>query len=303
MTDTPRPTTLEGSYRFCREAARRSGSNFAPCFRLLPSAQRRAMDALYAFTRHADDLGDNPQPAAARREALDRWRAAFADALAGRFAETSPDDARRLLPALADAVERFSIPPEHLRAVIDGVCMDLEPRLYETFDELAEYCHRVASSVGLACVRIWGYAGPEPIEAARRCGLAFQLTNILRDVAEDTRLGRVYLPQEDLRRAGYSVEQLQRGEMNEAFVRLVEIESARTEACYRQGAAVFDCLSPCGRRVFGMMFDVYYRLFQTLRRSPERLLRERIAMGRWAKLRIAARWLLLPARRPTPPAP
>jgi len=290
------PVSLDESYRFCHETARQAGSSFYPCFRLLPRAQRRAMEALYAFLRHTDDLGDNPQPADARREALDAWRRALEDTLAGRTA-TGQHGAERLLPALADVVRTFRVPREHLSAVIDGVAMDLAPRTYETFDELAEYCHRVASSVGLACVHIWGFQGPEPVGPARQCGLAFQLTNILRDVGEDARMGRVYLPQEDLRRAGCSIERLARREADGAFARLMAFESARAEALYRQGADLFDHLAPSGRRVFGMMLSVYYRLLKEIERSPGRVLAGRVELGRCTKCRIAARWLLLPPRR------
>ena len=132
-----------------------------------------------------------------------------------------------LLFSLADAVQCFRIPPEHLFAAIDGVEMDLDGNRYETFEQLERYCERVASAVGLACIHIWGFDGQEALEPARRVGLALQLTNILRDVKEDAARGRVYLPLEDLRTCGYAVEDLRANITNDAFFRLMRLEIER----------------------------------------------------------------------------
>ena len=131
------------------------------------------------------------------------------------------------LPALADTVRRYRIPPEHLYAVIDGVEMDLDSRRYETFEELQPYCERVASAVGLACIHVWGFRGPGAFEPARNAGIALQLTNVLRDLKEDAAAGRVYLPLNDLRDCGYSVDDLMAGVDDERFRRLMAIEVAR----------------------------------------------------------------------------
>ena len=289
---------IEESYAFCRAMAKASGSNFYPCFVLLSRERRRAMEALYAFMRHTDDLGDNPQPADVRGEALRRWRESLDRTLRGETIEPSdPAAGENLLPAMADTLQRFHIPVEHLCAVIEGVEMDLWPRRYETFDELAEYCRRVASAVGLACIHIWGFDGPAAIEPAEKCGLALQLTNILRDLREDATVGRVYLPLADLRRSDYSVEQLERGEVNEGFRRLIALETARARQLYHEGCGLIDHLDPAGRRIFGMMMTVYYRLLLKIERADERLFAQRLRLTRPEKLRIAARWLLLPPRR------
>ncbi|MBN1908900.1 MAG: squalene/phytoene synthase family protein [Pirellulales bacterium] len=292
---------IDASYRFCHGLARRSGSSFYPCFRALSGAQRRAMEALYAFTRHSDDLGDSREPVAARREQLAAWRAALQEALAAGQVEFYSTESERLLPALVDTVGRFGIPHEHLFAVLDGVEMDLDERRYATFDELAEYCHRVASAVGLACIHIWGFEGDEAFDLARQCGLAFQLTNILRDLGEDSALGRFYLPEADLRSSGYSEEQLRMGKTNQAFRRLMTFEINRTKRLYHGGAALIDHLAPAGRRVFGMMMSVYHELLLAVERSPEAVFDRRIRLGRLRKLRIAARWLFLPPRRDSLP--
>lgn len=301
---------IRASYALCRQTARRSGSNFYPSFLLLPRPKRRAMDALYAFTRYTDDLADNPQTVDARRAALAQWRialeAALSDAVDPAAADTAPrgrSETRHslpgeaLLPALCDAVARFRIPAEHLLAVVDGVEMDLDGAHYETFDELAVYCQRVASAVGLACIHVWGFRGEAAFEPARKCGIAFQITNILRDLKEDARQGRVYLPREDFRRVGYSVEDLSAGVTDDGFERLMAFQVDRARRLYREGAELFDWLEPDGRRIFGMMTAIYHRLLERIERRPSEVFRRRVRLTRWEKLAVAARWALLPARR------
>jgi 15-cis-phytoene synthase len=297
------------SYAACRRFSRRAGSNFYAGFLLLPRAKRRAMDALYAFMRHTDDLADNPQPANLHTHALVRWRAALEHALLGCFdrpgtephspvPSNDPEEqvGRDLLPALADAVKRFQIPPEHLRAVIDGVEMDLKRRRYETFDELKRYCELVASAVGLACIHIWGFRGPEALVPARKCGIALQLTNILRDLRDDAEQDRVYLPLADLRECAYTEDDLLQGVADGRFRRLVALEVERTEQFYREGAVLLDLLEPDGRRVFGMMMAVYRAILKKIKRRPDDVLLRRVHLSRPKKLQIAARWTLLPPR-------
>lgn len=308
MTDAQ--PVVQASYALCRRKARRSGSSFYAAFLLLPRRKRRAMDALYAFTRHTDDLADNAEPVEVRRETLAQWRGSVeavlqktantersAPPLGGRVRADGAVPGKALLPALADTVRRFAIPAEHLVAVIDGVAMDLSRVSYETFDDLIAYCERVASAVGLACTHIWGVRGAGAFAPARKCGIAFQVTNILRDLREDVEQGRVYLPRDDLRRFQYTVEDLAAGVVDERFEGLIEMEIDRARRLYHEGAELFDWLEPDGRRVFGMMTTVYYRLLEQIARRPSEVLRRRVGLSRWSKLGIAARWALLPARR------
>jgi len=323
------PDAIAASRAFCHRVARRAGSSFYPCFALLKSPKREAMEALYAFLRHTDDLADSPAPLAERRPALTRWRDEVTAAIGGPSravsarqgsgftgndqgpmtnGQTSPPSlvigpwslvigTSTILPALSDAVHRFHIPPEHLLAVLDGAEMDLDGRRYETFDELAEYCHRVASAVGLACIYIWGFRSEQAFEPARRCGLAFQLTNILRDVKEDAAGGRMYLPLSELRHCGCSAEDLLRGAADERFDRLVALQIDRARRLYHEGAQLFDLLEPDGRRIFGMMTATYHALLERIARRPREILVRRVCLSGWKKLRIAARWMLLPPRR------
>ncbi|MCE5303595.1 MAG: phytoene/squalene synthase family protein [Planctomycetaceae bacterium] len=286
---------LKASYAECRRVSRRSGSTFYAGFWLLPAEQRRAMEALYAFLRQTDDLADAGPSGPAACDALIAWRAALRGVLDG----PSPADAKFPLSllALADAVQRFQIPHELLFAAIDGVEMDLSGRRYDTFEQLEVYCDRVASAVGLACIHIWGFRGPEALRPARQIGVAMQLTNILRDLNEDAAVGRVYLPLDDLRQCDYSIDNLTRSVVNERFSRLMELETSRAERLYRDGAALFDWLEPPGRRIFGLMTTTYHGLLQKIAARPAEVFRRRVRLGRLQKARLWIRWAFCPPRK------
>lgn len=287
------PCEVDASYAFCRQISRRSKSSFAVSYLLLPYAQRRAMEALYAFMRHTDDLGDSSLPVPNRRQALAAWRETLDRALDGNDSPPPlPQSPQQILPALADTIRRFAIPTAHLHAVIDGQEMDLVIHRYERFDDLVGYCEKVASAVGLACIHVWGFEGSDALELARQCGVAFQLTNILRDMKEDFGNGRVYLPLEDLRRCDYSIDDLAAGVADARFQRLMAIQIERAQELYRCSAPLAGHLAPAGRRAFGLMCDVYHRLLERIASRPEEVLRGRIRLGRWEKLWIAAKWVI-----------
>jgi phytoene synthase len=174
--------------------------------------------------------------------------------------------------------------------------MELESRSYETFDDLRKYCHRVASVVGQACIHIWGFEDPRAIELAEHCGVAFQLTNILRDLREDALAGRVYLPAEDFERFGYSREDLRRGIADERFHRLMRFETERAEQYYRSAAALSNYLRPDGRRIYCAMFRTYHQLLEKIRRREGAVLEAPVRLAAWEKLRTAAAALFPPAR-------
>ena len=205
-----------------------------------------------------------------------------------------------LLPALADAVCRFGIPPEHLHAVIGGVEMDLDGRRYETFDALRQYCERVASAVGMACIHIWGFRGRAAFEPARAAGVALQLTNILRDLREDAAAGRLYLPLADMQQCGYSFDDLCAGVVNQPFLRLMNMEIDRAKQHYRVAEGLTEHLHPDGRKIFGAMTATYRELLRRIERRPADVLRRRIRVGPAAKLRILVRWSLFPPCKADP---
>jgi phytoene synthase len=283
---------LDQSYTHCQRLAYQSATNFYYSFLALPRIKRRSMYALYAFLRRTDDLGDNDRPLDERRQALVAWRRALAEALEGRFADP-------IFPALADSVARFRIPTSYLSEVIDGVEMDLAGRHYDTFEELSLYCHRVAGVVGLACLHIWGFRGEEAFAPALKCGLAFQLTNILRDLKEDAEAGRIYLPAEDLRRFAYTPDELRRGVRDSRFSALMRFQIERAEQLYREGAELEPWLEPDGRGIFGAMTAMYRGLLDQIRRRDGDVFTSRVRLSGWQRLRIAARWLVRPALFPS----
>ena len=243
------------------------------------------MCAMYAFMRYCDDLSDEP---GATTSAIDHWRDALTEALAGH------PDTNSLWPAFLDAVARYSIPHEYFYEMIEGVASDLAPRTIETFDDLYRYCYRVASVVGLTTVHIFGYTSPDALPLAEKCGIAFQLTNILRDVREDATLGRVYLPAEDLTRFGVSIDDLKNGRRTEQFGRLMEFETARARRYYRESAPLIDLIQPNSRPSLWALIAIYSRLLDHLAESHYDVLMRRISLSSlektWIVLRAALRW-------------
>lgn len=275
---------LSTSYDFCQRLARREAGNFYHAFRLLPYAQRRAMCALYAFMRVADDLADTPPADTEPRAAVADWRRQLDAALAGSYQHD-------LHPAFHHTVQTYRIPPQYLYDVLDGVEMDLEPVAYRTFDELYRYCYRVASAVGLACIHIWGFKDEKAKTYAESAGIAFQLTNILRDLAEDAARQRVYVPAEDLERFGYSAAQLARSEQGPAFRELMEFEVARARQYYEAAAPLTALLEPHGRAVFLVMQRTYRGLLDAIQRRDYDVFSGRVRLSRWHKLALVVRAL------------
>ncbi len=274
--------SLADSYTYCERLARREAGNFYHAFRLLPRPQHRAMCALYAFMRIADDLSDGPQSIPEKCALLDNWRKQLDLALAGTYTH-------RLHAALHDTIRSYAIPRQYLVDVLDGVCMDLEPLRFQTFADLYAYCYRVASAVGLACIHIWGFERPEAKVHAEAAGIAFQLTNILRDLAEDAARGRVYLPREDLKRFGYSEEQLGRGERNEAFRELMRFQVQRARSYYEAAEPLAKLLKPAGRAVCLVMARTYRGLLEAIERRDYDVFSGRVQLSRWHKMALALR--------------
>jgi phytoene synthase len=282
--------TLEQSYRHCARIARRAASNFYWSFWLLPREKRRAMCALYAFSRHTDDLSDNDEPPEVRRSLLADWRAMLTQSLIAPCNDP-------VLTALADTVHRYKIPHPYLFDLIDGVEMDLDTRRYATFAELRQYCHRVASAVGLACIHVWGFDSAEVYEPAAACGLAFQLTNILRDLKEDARRDRIYLPLDDLRKFDYQPDELLAGHRNERFTALMRFEVERAEQLYCESKATSRYLRHDGQRIFGMMWATYRGLLEEIKRRDGDVFSRHVQLDLGQKLRIAASQFWRPKRQ------
>jgi phytoene synthase len=278
-------TALEASYAHCRAVAKSRAKNFYYSFVLLEPDQKNAMCAVYAFMRYCDDLSDEP---GATRTAMDRWRQALEDALAGR------PDSNLAWPAFLDTVARYRIPHRYFHEMIDGVASDLEPRAIQTFDELYAYCYRVASVVGLTTIHIFGFTSPEALPLAEKCGIAFQLTNILRDVREDAGLGRVYLPAEDLERFGVAAEDLKSARKTERFGELMEFEIDRARRYYRESAPLMRMIGPKARPSLWALIAIYSGLLERIAQSHYDVLARRISLSTaekmWIVLRASAGW-------------
>src|SRR5260370_12380870 len=271
--------SLQESYRYCRAVARHRAKNFYYSFLLLPRDERDAMCAVSAFMRYCDDLSDEP---GAARETLDQWRTALERALGGQY------DGHPALPAFHDTVQRYKIPHQYFHEMIDGVSSDLEPRRIRTFVELYRYCYQVASVVGLTTIHIFGFDSPAALPLAEKCGIAFQLTNILRDVREDSSRGRIYLPAEDLIRFGAAVEKPSR-----EFIELMRFEAGRARAQYNESQALLGMVHAKSRRSLWALIEIYSRLLSKIEASNYDVLSRRIALPAPEKLWIVIHAILL----------
>ena len=264
---------LDDAYAECGRIVRASGSSFHQAFRLLPLERRRSLEALYAFCRVVDDAADEGAGGAA---ALGWWRDELARALAG--AATHPVGV-----ALADSVRRFAIPPQHLTEIVDGVAMDLAPQRFATFAELRRYCYLVAAAVGLATIPIFGCRDPRSRNYAEALGIALQLTNITRDLAEDAERGRIYLPLEDLRRFGYPERELVTHTRNAAFRSLVAFECARAREFYGAARAAVTTVDRRALAAAEGMRLVYQRVLAKIAAHPDAIFGPPIRLPRYQK--------------------
>jgi len=266
---------LEAGFHACRDVARRAASNFGCVFWLLPLDQRRGMQALYAFARGCDDIADSDTPLNHRQTRLTHWREQVRSALAGHS-----DDP--VLTALADTVSRFVVPKHLIWRILDGVEMDLEHHGYATYADLRRYCEHVASAVGLACLAIWGCRDDEAILPAADCGVAFQLTNILRDVQPDARAGRVYLPCDELARFGCAPIDWLGPVGTEPLRKLLSFQCQRASGLFDAGLRTERFLDRGPKRVFHLMWTMYRSLLSRIERDPLIVLRRRVCVP-WPK--------------------
>ena len=265
---------LKASYAFSTRIARTRARNFYYSFLLLAREQRQAMCAIYAFMRYCDDISEGD---GASREGIERWRGDLALALAGEYGENP------LWPAFHDTVQRYKIPHEYFYEMIEGVSSDLQPKQLQTFDELYRYCYQVASVVGLTIIHIFGFESPDAIKLAEKCGIAFQLTNILRDVREDRENGRIYLPEEDIRKFDADL-----AKHDERFVRLMNFEAQRAQSYYNESRPLIALVHARSRPSLWALIEIYRRLLGRIEHSNFNVLEKRIRVPTWEKLSILA---------------
>ncbi|MDR2345409.1 MAG: squalene/phytoene synthase family protein [Planctomycetaceae bacterium] len=357
--------SLRESILQCSRLTRASKSNFYPAFSFLSKDRSEAMEILYAYTRFTDDLIDSPEidPATGNllsvnsrriRQRLNQWCAAL-EAVLGKIDGTAaqigdPSDSAAfenlykqfpsctgfvLLPAIKMIVNKFQIPIQPFFHLIDGVDSDIEMRRFCTFEDVADYCHQVATSVGFASLAIWGTVEPlfsdEIVKAAKATGIAFQLTNIVRDLCEDFENGRLYLPTDEITRTGLTENQFgsllnrdtwnamkynhkknvtsdenyidterikQMEKLENKFEQVLSKQFERCDIYYTKSAQLYKLINPQCRKVFGMMWSRYYTLFRIMQRNPKRILsKKRVTLSYYQKLKLYLRWRLLPCFR------
>jgi phytoene synthase len=304
---SPAPAQLTMAYSVCRGITRTNAKNFYYAFLVLPKRKRQALCAVYAFMRRCDDIADDPTLSLEeRRFRLDTWLDALHRAQQG---EPSDDP---ILLALTDAQRRYTIPAGLLDELAMGTAMDVVdpsdqtqatpvpasaavPGLaiqYETFDDLKLYCYRVASVVGLVCIHIFGYRDPAAEPLAEQCGLAFQLTNIIRDVNEDAAMGRVYLPQEDLAKFGLSAAELLSAPDVARFRPLLALEAGRAFEFYQAGEHLIPYISEDSQPALWVLINIYRKLLDKIVERQYDVFSAKVTLTLSEKLRVLARGFL-----------
>jgi phytoene synthase len=286
----PDHAVAAASYVYCRKIARSAARNFYYGFLLLPAAKRDALCALYAFMRHVDDISDEPGALEDKQRRLRELRAEMDRALSGAAGDNP------VWPAFRHTVTAYNIPPRYLHDLISGAEMDLTISSYETFDALREYCYRVAGAVGLCCVHVFGFSDPHAPELAERLGIAFQLTNILRDLPKDYAMGRVYLPHEDFLNFGCDARQIGESQISSELASLVRFEADRAWQFYREGWKLLSLVSDDSRpalwalaRIYsGILEKIEARNYSVLAPPPARL---STAEKVWILVRARLGWL------------
>jgi squalene synthase HpnC len=291
---------LAQSYDECHRIARSSHSNFYYAFFLLPRKRRDGLAALYAFMRLVDDVADEGQNLPDKQRGLAKWRAELDEAVTGLdqcfdgtaalpLTESSPTGAAEVLPALADTLQRYKIPTRYLHDLISGAEMDLTVRAYPTFDRLREYCYRVAGTVGLTCTHVFGFRDHRALDLAEKLGLAFQLTNIIRDVRDDYAMGRVYLPDEDLAQYNVNGEDFARSEATLGVRELLRFEAQRAWQCYEEGAALLGLVEPESRAALWLLVHTYSALLARIEDLDFAVFGERVRLSKAEKLVFIAK--------------
>ena len=273
---------------YCREVTQKSGSNFYYSFLFLPAGRRDLMNTVYAFCREVDNAVDDPPTGSDPLEQVAAWRKEVSQAYDG-----TPSFPVTI--SLAHHLKKVEIPQTYFQDLISGVEMDLTIKRYATFEDLYPYCYRVASVVGLICLKVFGTRSPDAKEYAENLGLAFQLTNILRDVSSDAKQDRIYVPQEDLQRFGYHESDLLAHKHSSQFIEFMRFECKRAREYYEKAQQVLKTLPPDDRRsliVAEIMRGVYSRILDQIEATNYQVFGQRVSLSPLQRLYIAANiWL------------
>jgi squalene synthase HpnC/squalene synthase HpnD len=284
-------TSVAASYEECQRIIKAAHSNFYYAFYLLPKPKRNGLTALYAFMRLVDDVADQGNNVAEKQRGLAKWRAAFDAAVtqSPELQNTTPPPRASVLPALVDTMGRYQMPSRYLHDLISGAEMDLTVDTYPTFERLKEYCYRVAGTVGLTCTHIFGFRDSRALDLAEKLGLAFQLTNIIRDVHEDYKLGRIYLPQEDMARYGVSSADFGLPTPTLGMRELLRFEAQRAWQYYEEGAELLSLIDEDSRGTLWLLAHTYSALLARIESLDFGVFKERVRISRAEKMLFIAR--------------
>ena len=273
---------LEIAYSHCQRVTKENARNFYYTFRPMPAEKRRGMYAVYAYCRLCDDVADGELPIDEKYRGFEEIRRNL------QASEPTVEDAPMYL-ALHDAAQRFEIPYLYFEEILQGVEMDMVKSRFASFDELREYCYKVASVVGLVCIRIFGYDDPKAEEHAVDMGIAMQLTNILRDVKEDAERDRIYIPQDEMERYEYTEAELARGALTEGFRSLMAYQAGRARGYFESSRALFPMISADARTCPKLMHATYSGILERIVQADYDVFERRIGISTGTKLLLLAR--------------
>lgn len=289
------PLQLRAAYAVCRSITRASAKNFYYGFLVLPNRKRDALCAVYAFMRHADDISDDPQLSdGEKRLKLEALMESFHSVDAGKLTDDP------VLLALSHARQRYKVPVHLLEKLVYGTMMDVEfapsgtPSgepvvIYRTFEELYQYCYHVASVVGLVCIKIFGYRDPQAEKLAERCGVAFQLTNIIRDVKEDAAMGRIYLPAAELQAAGLTPADIGAGQDLARIKPILIAEADRAREFYKSGRDLIPYIDDDSQPALWTLVEIYSRLLEKIAKLDYNVFSEKVRLTTGEKLKVLAK--------------
>ena len=283
---------VDRSYDYCQQVAKDQAKNFYYAFRTLPAKKRRAIYAVYAYCRLCDDIADDEAPVERKREMFGQVRQMLDLCLRRDSSDEIPDSLAPEFVALRGVLSDFNIPHSYFSEILEGVETDLVKTRFADFDELRDYCYKVASVVGLVCIEVLGYSDPKAVRFAVDMGIALQLTNIIRDVREDTDRDRVYIPQDEMARFGYTEDDLKASVADERFRMLMQFQADRARSYYESSRGLFELIDVESRACPQVLHAAYWAILNRIESSSFDVFNQRIGLSTPTKLLITARlWL------------
>jgi len=273
-------TQIEESFRYCEVISKREAKNFYYSFLVLPPEKRKAMCAIYSFMRYCDDAVDEPVDIEAKKQAIKKSRDEFDQLLSGGMPENP------MMPALGKTITQYQIPPHYFYELMDGMEMDINCTRYETFANLYQYCYRAASVVGLVTLHVLGFQDKEALHYGEYCGVALQLTNIIRDIPEDLSRGRIYLPQEDLQKFGVNEAILKQGRVEGPLLELLKYQAIRAYDYYHKAEPLFPLVDKKSQPCLVAMVQIYRTLLDEIVNRNYDVYSKRVRLSSWRKLSI-----------------